>query len=211
MIRRNLILFISVIVFPSLTITTLAQDGCVEPNCVEVAYGIPESDMLAYPVPNVQPLLPDGNLIQDRVYNRVNNAIEIFDAPNGAVLGSLASGFNFVTSLRVQDGWAEINPGQWVRAENLGGATVSLFGGVLLTEPLPYPMAWALVNVHPSRTPGAEPVEEDPRILRYTRLNLYDSEEIEGWRWYQVGPQQWIHQTTVGKVLPVERPAAIDT
>jgi hypothetical protein len=211
MIRRNLILFVSVIIFPSLTFTVLAQDGCAEPNCVEVAYGVPEADMLAYPAPNVQPLLPDGNLIQDRVYNRVNTAIEIFDAPNGAVLGTLASGFNFVTSLRVQDGWTEVNPGQWVRAENLGRATVSLFGGVLLTEPLPYPMAWALVNILPSRTPGVEPIEEDPHILRYTRLNLYDSEEIEGWRWYQVGPQQWVHQTTVGKVLPVEHPAAIDT
>jgi hypothetical protein len=194
-----------------LTSTALAQDSCVEPNCVEVAAGIPEADMLAYPVPDVQPLLPDSNLLQDRVYNRVNNAVEIFDAPNGNMIGALGAGFNFVTSLQLQQGWAEINPGQWVRSENLGGATISQFGGVLLPETLPYPMAWALVNVLPSRSPGVEALEEDTRILRYTRLNLYDSVEIEGWRWYQVGPQQWMHQTTVGKVLPVERPAEVDT
>lgn len=209
--RRNLNFLITVIAMFALASATLAQDSCVEPACVEVAYGIPDSEILAYPAPNVQVLLPDNKLLQDRVYSRVNAAIEIFDAPNGNAVGVLDAGFNFVTSLRVQEGWVEINSGQWVRAENLGGAAVSRFGGVLLTDPLPFPMAWALVNVRPSRTPGAEPLEEDPRILRYTRLNLYASVEIDGWRWYQVGPQQWVHQATVGKGLPVERPVGIDT
>jgi hypothetical protein len=145
------------------------------------------------------------------VYNRVNNEIEILDAPNGAVVSTLAAGFNFVTTLRTQDGWAEINSGQWARQEHLGGATVSNFSGVLLSGDLPYPMAWALVNIRPSRSPGVEPFEEDARILRYSRLNLYDFVEISGWRWYQVGPNQWVHQTTVGKFLPVDRPAEVDT
>jgi|FLYN01.1.fsa_nt_gi hypothetical protein len=211
MFRRAPIVFISTIILLTVTPIAVAQESCVQPDCVEVAYGIPESEMLAYPVPDVQPLLPDSALLGDRVYHRVNAAIEIHDSPNGNVLGSLAAGFNFVTTLRVQDGWAEINPGQWVRFDQLGSATVSQFAGVLLAESLPYPMAWALVNIRPSRTPGAEPLEEDARILRYTRLNLYASVELNGWVWYQVGPDQWVHQTTIGKVLPVQRPAEVDT
>jgi hypothetical protein len=211
MTRQKLLIVLTMLAALTLIPTAFAQENCIEPACVEVAYGIPESEILAYPVPAVQPLMPDVALLQDRVYQRVNNAIEVYDAPNGNPAATLAAGFNFVTTLRVQDGWVEINPGQWARQENLGGATISQFAGVLLNEPLRYPMAWALVNVRPSRTPGANALEEDDRILRYTRLNLYDSVEVEGWTWYQVGPQQWVHQTTIGKVLPVERPPMVDT
>jgi hypothetical protein len=211
MTRRNLIFFITTLVALTVIPAASAQDTCVHPTCVEVAYGIPETEIMAYPVPEVQPLLPDGALIQDRVYRRVNSALDVFDAPNGNPVATLAAGFNFVTTLRVQDGWMEINPGQWARQEHLGGVSVSQFGGVLLNKPLPYQMAWALVNVRPSRAPGAEALEEDGRILRYSRLNLYDSVEIGGWRWYQVGPQQWVHQTTVGKVISLERPRDVDT
>jgi hypothetical protein len=193
------------------TSVTLAQESCTAPTCTEVAYGIPDDQILAYPAPNVLPLFADADLLSDRVYQRVNNAVEIFDAPNGNLISNLALGFNFVTTLSVRDGWTEINPNQWVRSENLGGASISQFAGVVLTEPLPYPMAWMLINARPSRSPGVEPLEEELPILRYTRVNLYSNVEIDGWRWYQIGPQQWVHQTTVGKVLPVQRPAEIDT
>jgi lipoprotein-anchoring transpeptidase ErfK/SrfK len=72
-------------------------------------------------------------------------------------------------------------------------------------------MGWVLLNVVPSREPGAEPVDGDLAILRYTRVNLYTAVEIDGWRWYQVGLNQWVHQTKIAKYLPVQRPADVDT
>lgn len=187
----------------------LVPDGCAQ------AQGLSEADIAAYPSPNIEALPVDENLLYDRYYQQANSKFDIFDAPGGNVIGSLDAGFNFVTTLKVQDGWAEINSGQWVQAENLkdSGWVVSHFSGVLLPEEgLAYPMAWALVNFYPSRQPGGEPDESQPIVWRYTRLNLYSSVQAEdGTAWYQIGVDQWVHQFHVAKIIPVERPAEVDT
>lgn len=166
----------------------------------------------AYDKPDVEQLAPNETLLYDRAYQRVMNAVEIYDAPNGNVVGTLDAGFNFVTTHGVQDNWTLINNEQWVLSEHLRQVQPSRFAGVRLPEePLPYPIAWVLVNTVPSRSPGAEPTEGDLAVLRYTLVNIYAQVEIEGWRWYQIGVDQWIHQTLVAKVLPVERPEDVNT
>lgn len=186
---------------------------CEEYGCINVDIA-PREVVEAYPEPNVVPLAVEESLILDRRYRRVNGSVEIYDAPNGTVIDTLDAGFNFLTTQTDQDGWTQINPGQWIQSEALGGATVSRFSGVLLPDgELPYTMAWVLVNTIPSRVPGAEPRDEDidDLLLRYSRVSIYGSAEIDGWRWYQIGVNKWIHQTLVAKVLPVERPEGIDT
>ncbi|HLU10668.1 MAG TPA: L,D-transpeptidase [Oceanobacillus sp.] len=181
-------------------------------ECADCPPGISEAEILAYPTPNVQQLYPDDTLLYDRMYQRVNGAVDIYDAPNGNIVNTLDAGFNFVTTQGTQDEWTMINPDQWVRTEFLSVARPSRFAGVTLPEePLPYPFGWILWNVVPSRTPGAEPTDGDLALLRYTLVNLYSSVEVDGWRWYQVGVDQWVHQTLIGKYIPVERPAEVDT
>jgi hypothetical protein len=178
----------------------------------EVATGITEDQVNAYPQPDVIQLAPNDDIIFDRNYRRVLQAVEVFDAPNGNVIDTLAAGFNYVTAGADQNGWTQINPNRWVHSEFLGGATVSRFAGVLLAEePLPYPMAWILINVVPSRTPGAEPLEGDLAVIRYTKVNLYSETELDGWVWYQIGVDQWVKQTYIAKITPIERPADVDT
>jgi lipoprotein-anchoring transpeptidase ErfK/SrfK len=46
---------------------------------------------------------------------------------------------------------------------------------------------------------------------RYTRVNIYNTVELDGWRWYQVGPTAWVHQTQVAKSMPVARPTDVTT
>lgn len=189
---------------------SLAQD-CTDTHCVEVA-AVSNATIAAYPAPNVVQLQPDDAQIFDRNYQRLTDAVDVYDAPEGNVIRHIASGFNFVTAGSDQNGWTQINPNEWVRSEFLSSALVSRFSGVLLPkEGLPYPMAWVLVSTVPSRAAGAEPVTGDLPLLRYTRVNIYSYQEIDGWRWYQVGQDQWIHQTLVAKILPVERPADVDT
>lgn len=208
--KRWLVTGLMIVLLLSLAPLVSAQSAC-EGDCVEVA-AVPEEVINAYPAPAVTQLAVDDTILLDRNYRRVLQAVEIYDAPNGNVIGSLAEGFNFVTAGSDEGGWTRINPNQWVKSEFLGPATVSRFSGVLLPEePLPYPMGWILVNVIPSRTPGADPDESDLPLLRYTRVNLYATQEIDGWLWYQVGPDQWVHQTLIAKALPVERPADVDT
>ncbi len=178
------------------------------------AYGLSAEEIAAYPEPAVEALPVNEKRMYDRWYQQALDKLDIFDAPNGTVTASLDKGFNFVTALQAVDGWTEINPGQWVRSELLKetGYIVSSLTGVLLpADGLPYPMAWALVNMYPSRFPGGDPAESNGLIYRYTRLNLYATVELEGEIWYQVGVDQWVHQYHVAKIIPVERPAEVDT
>jgi len=174
--------------------------------------GLSAAEIAAYPEPDVQQLLPNEVALYDRVYKKVIAAVQIFDAPGGTVIGGLDAGFNFVTVHSVEGDWTMINDGQWVQTLVLQDAAPSRFAGVVLPdEPLPYGFAWVMVHTRASQTPGTEPLETDPLYLRYQLVNIYDSVEVDGWRWYQVGVDQWIIQTQVAKYLPIERPAEVDT
>jgi hypothetical protein len=175
--------------------------------------GVPADVIAEYPEPNVRPLRVNESLLYDRVYRRVNGAAQRYDGPGGSVTGTLDAGFNFVTVHQFADGWAQTARNVWMRADQLtDDVPISRFAGVLLPdEPLPYTMAWTLVNLYPSRTPGGDTAESNPFMYRYTRVNIYDEVEIDGWRWYQVGVDQWVKQIHVAKILPVARLDDIDT
>jgi hypothetical protein len=182
--------------------------------CSVDSVGLSAAEIEAYPEPDVQPLLVDTKLLYDRYYQQITDTVDIFDNPNGNVIAKLDGGFNFVTSLGSQDGWTQINDGQWIKSEYAkdSSSIISEFSGVLLPDhELPYPMAWVLVNLYPSRTPGGEPDETFPIIWRYTRVNLFSSVELDGEIWYQIGVDEWVHQFHVAKVIPMERPTEVDT
>jgi hypothetical protein len=192
-----------------------AQAACdTEAFCVDTWVEVPESQIKAYPKPVVTPLPVDSSRLYDRWYHRLNGAVQVLDAPNGSPIRAIDDGFNFVTVLGKQNGWAQINAGEWVRESDLSDSSgvVSHFTGVLLPEEKPpYLTAWALINLYPSRIPGGNPSESNPLIYRYTRLNLYSSTVIDGETWYQVGVNAWVHQHHVARIMPLERPAEVDT
>lgn len=192
----------------------MASDDCASQPVCKTTLGISAAEIAAYPSPQVESIPIDTKLLYDRYYEQTNSKLDIYNSPNGNLTGSLDAGFNFLTILKIQDGWTEINPDQWVHSESLDDSTgvVSHFSGVFLpADPLPYPMAWALVNFYPSREPGRVPDETYPIVWRYTRLNLYSTVEVDGSEWYQVGVDQWVHQFNVAKIIPVDRPDAVDT
>ncbi|MBI5669893.1 MAG: L,D-transpeptidase [Chloroflexi bacterium] len=185
-----------------------------QPDCITCLGGIAAAEIAAYPEPEVEVLPVDTGILYDRWYQRVNGTVQVYDAPNGNPVRVIDGGFNFVTALGTQDGWTQINPGEWVQSAVLADSSgiVSHFSGVLLpSEPLPYPMAWALINLYPSRTPGGDPSESNRLVYRYTRLNLYASVQVDGATWYQVGVDEWVHQHHVAKIIPVQRPSEVDT
>lgn len=177
-----------------------AQDASVPQNA-----GIPSAEILAYPEPGVTQLYADDALLYDRNYQKVLEAVEVFDAPGGAVIDTLDAGFNYITVKNSVDGWTQIGENRWVLSEKLRQVLPSRFAGILLPESLPYPVAWVLDNVRPSPSPGAEPLDGTLAILRYTTLNIYSTVEVDGWDWFQVGVNQWVEQRKVAQVLPVER------
>lgn len=186
---------------------TAAQDSCAD-EC-----GLSVEEINAYPTPDVQPIAVKDSLIYDRTYRKLTSDVIVYDSPGGNPIETISNGFNYVTLLNTQGDWSEISPGRWVNNALLSeDVTISRFAGVLLPDkPLPYPMAWVLRNRHTSDNPGEEASKEAPLLLRYTRVNIYATVEIEGFRWYQVGINQWLHQYDVAKVIPIERPAGVDT
>ncbi|MEP7292659.1 MAG: L,D-transpeptidase [Chloroflexota bacterium] len=175
------------------------------------AAGLSTAEILAYLEPNVTQLYPDDQLLYDRVYEKVLEAVEVFDAPGGAVVDTLDAGFNYITVKNSADAWTQIDENRWVLSVKLRQVLPSTYAGILLPSDLPYPVAWVLDNVVPSATPGTEPIDGTLALLRYTTLNLYATVVVDGWEWYQVGVGQWVEQRKVARVLPVERSAEIDT
>lgn len=203
-------------IISSFSLIAAETAGCEKsPNCTTTNYGVADEIILAYPEPDVDTLTVDQKLLHDRSYNQVDGRMDVYDAPGGNLIRSLDAGFNFMTTINRVDGWVEINPGEWVKAEQLKNINhvVSNFTGALLPEEgLKYPMAWVLVNLYPATEPGGTPNEtENDLIYRYTRVNIYTSVELDGWRWYQIGINKWVHQTQIAKVIPVTRPAKVNT
>jgi hypothetical protein len=168
--------------------------------------GASEAEILAYQEPAVQHLLPNEQLLYDRIYRRISGEVAIYNAPDGELISMMDSGFHFITTHGSEGDYTMMNDGQWVQNSSLSDVSVSRFAGVLLPDDeLPYPFAWVLVHTRASQAPGIEPLQTDPLLLRYQLVNIYSSVVVDGWRWYQVGIDQWIIQTQLAKYLPVTR------
>lgn len=195
--------------------TASCTTDCKEIAEARPAYGLTAEEIAVYEEPVFRTLTVNTDRLHDRRYMQVTGAIAIHDAPNGNVIRTLDAGFNFLTAINQQDGWVEINPGEWVNAANIKDTNyvVSHFTGIFLPpEPLEYTPAWLLINLYPSKEPGGDPVESNGLMYRYTRVTIFSEVyDDEGWRWYQIGPERWVHQTHVSKVQPIERPEGVET
>lgn len=181
----------------------------------ETTVGVDPDVIAAYPEPNVRPLAIDDSLLYDRVYRTVAEPLQVFSAPGGTLLNDLGLGFNYVTlaGAMTQGEWSQIGPERWVRTSTLSeDVAISRFAGVQLpSEGLPYTMAWTLRHLRASEVPGGEASPDNPFLYRYTRISIYETVEIAGYNWYQIGDEQWVHQFDVAKVLPTARPDDILT
>lgn len=206
-------MLLSLMFFPHLASASDIPTCSVGIDCESGEFGISAEEIAAFPAPNVTSLQPDNSIIFDRRYRRVTGAAELFDAPGGAVVEGLGAGFNFVTVTNEEGGWTRTSSGKWLKSELLSDeVATSRYAGVILPEDgLRYPTAWLLVHVRPATTPGGEFTNANPLMLRYTLVNLYSTVEVDGWNWYQVGQNQWVKQTQVAMIKPVERPEGVNT
>lgn len=191
-----------------------AQEVAVVDVNASSTYGLSAEEIAAYSPPDFEQLTVDQNLLHDRNYVRVSGNVNIYDAPNGNVLRTLDEGFNFFTTIQTADGWTQINRDEWVLTEHLSNSNyvVSNFTGLFLPdEALVYPTAWMLVNAYVSAYPGGPALESNRLLYRYDRVDIFDSVMVDGWRWYQVGVDEWVDQRNVAKYVPIEKPAEVET
>jgi hypothetical protein len=200
-------------------ISAQASDSATTPrctvgiNCESGAFGLDADQIALHPNPAVQQVYADQSIVFDRRYHRVNATVDIHAAPNAEVVGRLDTGFNFVVPWTTQDGWAQIGTDKWIRTDALStDVMTSTFAGVRLTgDELPFTVAWLLTHTRAAKSPGRDSASDNPLLLRYTTVYLYDTVEVDGWEWYQIGVNQWVKQTQVAQMLPIERPEDVDT
>lgn len=168
-------------------------------------------EMVLHQEPDVRSLPTNETELLRFAFRRLTNGAgtTFYDGPNGNPIGTIDAGFTYVTVGRQQDGWIEINTGQWVPESDTAVARPSAFSGVFVNPDARYTMAWVLQPVRPSTAPGIAENPEEERLERYTRVNIFATANIDGWDWFLIGPDQWIKQVYVGRVLYIEKPEGV--
>jgi hypothetical protein len=96
--------------------------------------------------------------------------------------------------------WYQINPNEFIPADAVALAVPSRFHGVQFAEQPGLPFAWTNRWVRPSVVPqGAYNTAVDP-LNRYQLVTIYAEERRGDEIWYLVGENQWVEQSTVGRV-----------
>ncbi|MCD4685133.1 MAG: hypothetical protein K8S97_04265, partial [Anaerolineae bacterium] len=173
-------------------------DDCVsDPGMSALELRAAVAEMQLYPAPDVLQVPYDEEVVWTRAYRRMTGHVVIYDAPNGNVIGELDAGYNYVTIISAQSGFIQINYGQWVQEEHITWADVSDFSGVEILHQPTRPFAWMLAEARPSRYPGGPQDTTADMIDRYSLINIYGTEIVDGWEWYLVGPNKWVQQIRV--------------
>jgi hypothetical protein len=170
----------------------------------------------AYPrPPHVKEVPLDTTTMGSYSFWRVGpDTTPLYANPGGAVVSEIPPGYNFVTAINLDNpNYLQIQGGQWVNRADATYYTPSNFVGVELLNGLEHEFAFVLdmSRIAVSRYPGGPRDNEYGRFLeRYEMVNIYATAyDDEGWRWYMIGPNEWVKQTFVSKVQKIERPEGV--
>jgi hypothetical protein len=204
-----------------------AQDEIVEgsglvfePEVCNYVPDEPTSDeclelMAANPKPKLENIDQDRSTLSLYSFWKIGpDAVNEHDAPGGNVVDTIPAGFNFVNVLdQSVDGWLKIEGNTWIDKSIATYVEPSYFTGVLLPEDWNQPFAWVLdtTQIYASLVPGGESESESGYVTkRYDLVSIFaETKDAEGWTWYMIGLNQWIKQTFVSRVQPVERPEGV--
>lgn len=108
-----------------------------------------------------------------------------------------------------------VSPGSWMTANDVIRVSAPRFQGVTLTETPQVPFGWVLTFLSPNpyvetkRTPGFEANDYTGHILNnHDLVWVYLTQQVGEDEWYMVGPDEWVHQNVVARVIPSQMPPA---
>lgn len=197
-----------------------AADGDSADSPLEQAIAAAESAdclamMEAFPRPELERAPEDWRSLGAYSFWRVGpEAVPLYNAPGGQVIGQMPAGFNFVNAINTSvEGWIQRVGGEWIREEDTKPVNASRFTGMLLPDDWAHPYAIILdkTGTRASLRPGEPGSAESGYITRRYRLvNIFArTEDDTGNVWYLVGPRQWIRQELVAKFAPAEKPREV--
>ncbi len=94
-----------------------------------------------------------------------------------------------------------------VRQDEVGAkVTVSTFHGLAFSQSPSRTFGWVVESAYPSSEPGAAADKSLPWLNRYTPVQVYETQPVNGLNWYLVGVGQWLDQKKVALVAPNSSP-----
>lgn len=214
--RLNLSVPLFIVAFAVLVIVAPTQAQVDFSACAGSTPTSISSDCLSlmetFPVPTVAQVPLDKYTLSNYSFYKVTPGAAVFDAPGGNPLRTWPEGFHFVRAIDAIEGWIQIQDGGWMLNNDVKYSPASDLTGVQLLDGLNNQFAWALDTMCTSPAPGAQQNCENGRLLkRFERINLFTYVvHDDGWRWYMVGPNQWIEQRVIAKPVKAERPEGIE-
>ena len=168
---------------------------------------------LPYPLPAVRvtPEPPYRGLVSHAYARVITETAPVYRHPLEMLAGlppfrRFENGFDFVSVMGevTLEGatFYQINPGEFMRAEDVEPVRPSFFQGMFLAEPPVGPVGWIIGAVQPSRAPGQPPDPAAPFLWRYHQFQVHGVQRAGDWNWYLIGPGQWVEQRSVALVQP---------
>jgi hypothetical protein len=162
------------------------------------------------------PIPPANSLLATATYAYILDNVNVYAEPSHRAtrLYNVGEGFLYATIHgRVESegqAWYILNPGQYVRVEDIRLVPTPEFHGVQVTSQPKRPFGWILQEVQPSSEPDGEPDPGAGRLTRYTFFQVYDAVVgLDNWIWYNIGGGRWVRQTYVSVVDVNEPPPEV--
>jgi lipoprotein-anchoring transpeptidase ErfK/SrfK len=106
-----------------------------------------------------------------------------------------------------------VTPGAWMTANDVIRVTAPRFQGVLVTQTPQLSFGWVLTFlsqhsfVETKRTPGFEINDYSGHNLNnHDLVWVYQTQIVDEVEWYMVGPNEWVPQTVIARVIPNTTP-----
>jgi len=192
---------------PSQYLTKMAQKGITFPQT-------PLPAKKPSPVFN-QVKFQYAYVMEDRspIYRTLKDAVKTKD---DNIIRKTTPGFNYVSySDQVfRNGVRYLNTNSgWMTSKHVIPTNIPQFQGVEFSKTPQQSFGWVLNyfsrdgDVETKRTPGYENNDYTGHVLNHLEMvRIYDVQEVGRWKWYMIGPEEWIMQTAIAKVTPRSSP-----
>lgn len=130
---------------------------------------------------------------------------------NTAAVDALPEGYTFAAYTEmVQDGnqrLYHLTDGTWMRHDSVAAyAHPARFLGVTPVEQPVRKFGWVIREIPTQTKPGFYEPLTGNTLYKYTFIEVFDEVQIGSSTWYMIAPNEWVHNTQVGLVYPVETP-----
>ena len=140
------------------------------------------------------------------VYANPGDATPVRDLGAGFLYVSLSNATPVVVG---DQKYYQINPGEYVNANDIRLIRPSAFQGITLTAAPDKPFGWLVYAVKPSAAAGEAAAASTALLNRYTPITVFEETQVGDLTWYRIGDNQWVDQKKVSLVFPHARPEGV--